>query len=423
MSVDTFHKALNLFDAVSDHVKDIINHDSTPSSTINTPCSVNNEYSITYKSVTTACQSNDWTTIAGMIVQSYEQVDHETVGIAEQVLSAMNENGVPLSYVAVLVLSTMNSTESMDIDSWQHTIAKLDTFLFHSTTRNDAKYTLIQYIGVAMEHIFLEEEEIRKIYDMVCHDQKNHKDTCQFLVMMKYIRQHKNTISHIPNSNPNVTHYATQTATSIHNTANYIANTLSKCSTNLTLYLDTLKPPKQPHPHPPTNSNHTSPIVAKAYAESATRATDLFRQTIQTAVFGLRDVSSYGLTQVAEQWDHHNLSQELLPDDHLRNVASAAGTVAIASIGAFQIVAESVLESTKIVAQKSVSVTAEVSSQKYGETVGTIVQNVGDTTGNVMRAMTSVAMLEGSALTKAVVKHTAKVHVEEEIASSSVDNR
>ena len=67
------------------------------------------------------------------------------------------------------------------------------------------------------------------------------------------------------------------------------------------------------------------------------------------------------------------------------------------------------------VAQTSVKVTADVAQHAFGGSTGVVIENTGKATGNIIRGITHVGMLEGQVLSKAVVKNTAKVNMNQTV--------
>merc|ERR1712038_313398 len=142
--------------------------------------------------------------------------------------------------------------------------------------------------------------------------------------------------------------------------------------------------------------------------EQTKQVTDKVRAGTRGTVFGIRDISTKGVTKASEKWNEKNVGKKVIEDDDVRGVVSAAGKVGVASLGAAAIVAESLFETTKAVAQSTVSVAADVASHKYGEDAGKVIQNTGDATGNVLRTVTHVMAMEGGVLTTLIAKNTGK---------------
>lgn len=152
-----------------------------------------------------------------------------------------------------------------------------------------------------------------------------------------------------------------------------------------------------------------------AVTEASVHATDIFRESAKVVAFGIRDYSTKGINKLTEKWEENELGKELCPENELREAIALAGKVSIASIGATVNVAESIFEATKAVAQTSVKVTADVAQHAYGGNTGAVIENTGKATGNVLRGVTHIGMLEGQVLSKAIVRNTAKVNMDQTV--------
>jgi len=152
-----------------------------------------------------------------------------------------------------------------------------------------------------------------------------------------------------------------------------------------------------------------------ACTHAAKQATDKVRETARTALYGIRDASTEGISRAAKKFEEEKLGERLVPNKESRELLATAGKVGVASLGAVAIVGEAMFESTRSVAKKASNVTADVVSYKYGEEAGQVVKDVGDTTGNILRTATYVACLERRILTKVVAKNTAKLKERERL--------
>jgi hypothetical protein len=157
-------------------------------------------------------------------------------------------------------------------------------------------------------------------------------------------------------------------------------------------------------------------VVAMVYSDAAKRASEGARETTFQTVVGIRDASARGLNAVARKFDNSKLAESLPPEG--REVMKAVGKVGMATIGAAAVVAEAMVDTSREVIEKTASVTADVVKHKYGTSAGQVVKDAGDTATNVFRALTHVAMLEGSVAAKALVTDSGKNHVKGEISNA-----
>lgn len=159
--------------------------------------------------------------------------------------------------------------------------------------------------------------------------------------------------------------------------------------------LKTHKPDKSP--------NDTVTLV---YTNQLRRASESLLDVSRSATLGVRDAVS---GTICDQIENSNISTEKFNvDEDDMEVLAAMGTVCLATLGAAQIVGETLYETSRDVARKGASVTADVVRHTYGDTAGQVVEDASQTVGNSFRICMLGAMLETTTLSFAVAKKTGK---------------
>eukprot|EP00977_Amphora_coffeiformis_P012742 scaffold3226_cov160-Amphora_coffeaeformis.AAC.3 len=147
-------------------------------------------------------------------------------------------------------------------------------------------------------------------------------------------------------------------------------------------------------------------VVQLTYTNAARRASLNARENTRKCMDSLLYVSGAGIARA-----HAGLStaQKLPP------WAEAAGQVGMAGLGAFVIVGEATVTSTRKVVQTTAKVTADVIEHKYGPTAGQSLRDCTETIGNAwLTVQSALTLTSPTAWTRVVAKHGCKQHLREQ---------
>ena len=147
-------------------------------------------------------------------------------------------------------------------------------------------------------------------------------------------------------------------------------------------------------------------VVQLTYTNAARRVSSNARENTRKCMDSLLDASGAGIARAQAGL---STAQRLPP------WAEAAGQVGMAGLGAFVIIGEATVTSTRKVVQTTAKVTADVIEHKYGPTAGQSLRDCSETIGNAwLTVQSALTLTSPTAWTRVVAKHSCKQHLREQ---------